>query len=442
MEKLCLVLAINVLWIVPSPDARVEVPPCVAPPGLQQILPAPVVAGDKAGRRVDDVYKWTTIEIIGKLHYEAGDGVRILEFEPYVGYSIMVDGKWYAADFPNKEHAAKAQELVGKRVSIKGTLGNRTLDGGLIPHTIPVVTVTQFDAAPALTEEITVRLTGQLQIDTPITYLLNAPVIIVNGQHYAIDYEGAEGVFAKARKLDGKRVVLTGKLVGTRSFPEMCRPEDVSLPVLFLTDVKAADEKAADAALFTIQGKLKWQPPVVGCVLPIVESGFHTDWVIRANGREYPVDFGDDKKMLKLASSLDGQTVLLTGALETRNIRFENVQTIERPPSEDGIWTNPLPDVHLEVLRVIELKAVEKDTAIETVHVDIQGDLESIILMGLPPIEVYTVTAGKQTFHLQFSPDLPKEKPAQLKGKKVIATGTQLDDLTILVTGLRIAGDK
>jgi len=311
----------------------------------------------------------------------------------------------------------------------------------LIPNTIPVVTVTEFDAAPALTEEITVRLTGQLQIDAPITYLHNAPVIIVNGQHYVIDYEGAEGIFVKARKLDGKRVVLTGKLVGTRSFPVMCRPEEVSLSVLFLTDVQAADEKAADAAVFTIQGKLKWQPPVLGCGLPVVQVGFHTDWVIRANGREYPVDFGDDKKMLKLASSLDGQTVLLTGALETRDIRFERVPAIERPPT-DGIWMDPFPDVHLEVLRVTELKAVEKDTAIETAHVDVQGDLESIVLMGLPPGEGWMVKTGEQTFHLQFSPDLPKEKPSQLNGKKVIVTGTRLDDLTILVTAMRLATDR
>jgi len=95
-----------------------------------------------------------------------------------------------------------------------------------------------------------------------------------------------------------------------------------------------------------------------------------------------------------------------------------------------------------QVLRATDLKPVEKDDVQETIHLEIAGDLESIILMGPPPGEGWMVKTGAQTFHLQFSPDLPKEKPAQLNGKKVIVTGTRLDDLTILVTALRLATDR
>ncbi len=230
MEKLCLVLAVNVLWIVPSPDARVEIGPRVAPPGLQRTRPAPVIPEDKGGRVPGDLYRWITIEINGTLDYDDGGlRPRIPEFGVWVGYSVTVDGKWYGFDFANdKELEEKAKKLNGRRVLVKGRVEERNLDG-FIPRQIKVVVVSDLEAT------------------------------------------------------------------------------------------------------------------------------------------------------------------------------------------------------------------VETNSVTETMHLEIEGDLESISLMGPPPGEGWMVKTAEQTFHLQFSPELPKEIPSQLKGKKVIVTGTRLDDLTILVTGLRDA---
>jgi hypothetical protein len=52
------------------------------------------------------------------------------------------------------------------------------------------------------------------------------------------------------------------------------------------------------------------------------------------------------------------------------------------------------------------------------------------------------VNTGEQTFHLQFTSDVPKEKPGQFKGARVIVTGTRVDDQAILVTGLRRVLEK
>jgi hypothetical protein len=65
-----------------------------------------------------------------------------------------------------------------------------------------------------------------------------------------------------------------------------------------------------------------------------------------------------------------------------------------------------------------------------------------INLTGPPPAEGWSVKTDKQTYHLKFDTNIPKEKPESLRGKRVLVTGTRLDELTILVSGLRIAGDR
>jgi hypothetical protein len=49
MEKLCLMLAFNVLWIVPSPAVSLG----GGPPNAQQMLPYRVDPQEKGGLRVD-----------------------------------------------------------------------------------------------------------------------------------------------------------------------------------------------------------------------------------------------------------------------------------------------------------------------------------------------------------------------------------------------------
>jgi hypothetical protein len=244
MEKLCLLLAFNLLWIVPSPAAppaggpaaREEVAPRVAPPELQQILPAPAVPQDKGGRIPGDVYQWITVEINGTLDYnDGGLRPRIPEFGTWVGYSVTADGKWYGLDFrTNMELEEKAKRLTGKRAVVKGTVEERTLDG-FIKQQIKVVVVSDLEAAPDVTEADSVK---------------------------------------------------------------------------------------------------------------------------------------------------------------------------------------------------------------ETVHLEVEGELDRINLIGPPAAEGWSVQADKQTYHLKFDTNIPREKPESLRGKRVLVTGTRLDELTILVSGLRIAGNK
>jgi hypothetical protein len=403
MEKLCLLLVSCALWIVPAPVAAAE--------------------GPKGGVLANSVTQWTTVEINGILDFDDGGlRPRIPEFGVWLGYGITVDGKWFGLDLGgDKEREEQAKQLIGKRVLVHGKVEERTLDG-FIKQQIKVVVVSELEAVN-LGDSITVQLTGVLYVDAPITYLHQAPVISVNGQMYVIEYEGAEGIFVTARKLDGKRVVLTGKLTGTTSYPVLCRCEPMKLPTVFLTGVKAAEENAKDAALFTIRGKLTRLP-----VLPTDAEPF-PHWTISANGRDYFVSFANEK-LAELAGKLDGKVVILTGSLGTQECVDVN---------ELG---DPVIKTQVEVVRVTELNAVELDSVHETVNLQIVGELRLEVLQSEPPIYLWSITVEDKNHVLQFSPDVPKEKPGSLEGKRVVATGRLLDNGKVMVTGIRLATDR
>jgi hypothetical protein len=249
------------------------------------------------------------------------------------------------------------------------------------------------------------------------------PTISVNGQTYVIDYEGAEGIFQAARKMDGKRVVLTGKLTGTTSFPVLCRCEPMKLATVFLTGIKVADEKATDDALFTIRGKLKRLP-----VLPTDAEPFPA-WTISASGRDFFVVFANDK-LEKLAEKSDGKVVVLTGGLGTQECVDVNA------------LGDPVIKTNVDVVRVTELSAIELDSVHETINLQIVGELRLEVLQSEPPIYLWSITVEDKTYVLQFSPDVPKEKPGSLQGKRVVATGRLLENGKVLVTGIRLATDR
>jgi hypothetical protein len=319
MEKLCLLLVSCALWIVPVPAAA-----------------AVVDSQGKSGILANSVTQWTTIEINGILERE--DRVlrpQIPEFGVWHGYGIAANGKWFGLEFVgDREWEKQLMDLTGKRVRVKGKVEERTLDG-LIKHNIKVVVVSELDAID-LRESVHVELTGVFHVSAPITYLQTAPVVTVGGQTYVIDYEGAEGIFQAARKLDGKTVVLTGRLVGTTSFPVFCRCEPSTLPAIFLTGIKPADENAKDAARFTIQGKLKQLPLLPTDAEPL------PGWSISANGKDYFVRFDDDK-LADLAGKLDGKIVVLNGFLRTQECVDVNA------------LGDPVIRTEIEVLRVNEL---------------------------------------------------------------------------------------
>src|SRR5262249_3513879 len=153
--KLCLLLAFNMVWMVP------------APAGADQ-------ANTKGGMLAPGVQEWTTVEINGILDYDDGTESRqriIEEYGVWIGYTVTADGKWFGIDFNgNKELEEKAKKLIGKRVVVKGKVEERTLDG-LIPHKIKVVVASEFEAAVDEKEGIIVQLTGKFQMKAVITYL-------------------------------------------------------------------------------------------------------------------------------------------------------------------------------------------------------------------------------------------------------------------------------
>ncbi|HEY1860245.1 MAG TPA: hypothetical protein VGG61_07820, partial [Gemmataceae bacterium] len=306
MEKLCLLLAFAAFWIVPSPAVPAHAGGLL---GLQQILPNPAEPPQKAGALGNGVTQWTTVEINGVLEFEDGAlRPHIPEFGAWMGFGITADGKWFGLDLGEgkdrldfAERIELAKKLVGKRVLVRGKVEERTLDG-LIKQQIKVVVVSDLQEVDTR-ESITLQLTGVFHVDAPITYLQNAPVITVDGQMYFIDYEGAEGIFAEAKKLDGKRVALTGRLMGTNMYSVFCRPETMNLPVVLPKKIVAADENTLDGVQVTIQGKLKRLSEV-----PANSESFVPRWSIRASGREYRLNFGN-RKLTELAEKLDGKVV-------------------------------------------------------------------------------------------------------------------------------------
>jgi hypothetical protein len=103
---------------------------------------------------------------------------------------------------------------------------------------------------------------------------------------------------------------------------------------------------------------------------------------------------------------------------------------------------DPVIRTEIEVLRVNELKAVEQDSILETVNLQIVGELKLDVLQSEPPQYLWTITVEEKTYTLKFSPEIPKEKPGNLVDKRVVATGRVLDDGKVLVTGIREVTDR
>ena len=89
-----------------------------------------------------------------------------------------------------------------------------------------------------------------------------------------------------------------------------------------------------------------------------------------------------------------------------------------------------------QVLRATDLKTVDKDSVQETDHLEIEGKLEHHVLQSCPVQHDWFITAQRNTYHLRFGPDVPREKPERLAGASVLITGTLDNDGTVLVTSL------
>jgi hypothetical protein len=152
-------------------------------------------------------------------------------------------------------------------------------------------------------------------------------------------------------------------------------------------------------------------------------------WSIRASGREYRLTFGNTK-LTALADKLDGKFVVLSAAFDLEECATRNA------------LGDPVISPEADVLRVRELKAVEEDYVRETVNLEIVGELKHEVLQSWPPQDLWSITVNDTTYELKFSPEVPKEKPGSLEGKRVVATGRRLDDGKVLVTGIREVTDR
>ena len=436
MEKLCLVLLFNLLWIVPPPVAPAQsdgLPDVLTPITIADPIP-PLKKFEKLLEQ-STIRKWVTAEINGTLHYEEGldpSIPRIPEYEEWVGYSITADGQWFGMDLgDNKELTEKAKILLGKRVVVKGTVEERSL--GLIPRkTIKVVAVSELTEAAPAKEWIDMQVTGKLEARALPTSLGGPAyqfVVMVSDKQYALQIDAHADLSKQALTLDGKRVVVSGRFDQAKEFP-----------TIQAQDVKAADEKSKDAVAMTVQGKLI-RDAAKDRIQESRDWGYHTGWKLQVNGLVFPVEFGADEKLRKLAAQLDGQTVLLSGALNTVDYFPPNWKPRPRPRDEDPMPVEPRfllapPMRQAQVLRATDLKTVDKDSVQETDHLEIEGKLEHHVLQSCPVQHDWFITAQRNTYHLRFGPDVPREKPERLAGASVLITGTLDNDGTVLVTSL------
>jgi hypothetical protein len=440
VEKLCLVLALNLLWIVPQP-----VGPALA--GGSADFATPIIINDPIPPlkqleelvERDSVHQWLTFEINGTLSYEKGLDPRIpriLEYEEWVGYSISVGDTWFGLDFgDNKKLAQEAKKLLGKRVVVNGTLEERTL--GIIPRPIRVLVVTELQEAAPAKEWIDLKVTGKLEaraLPAPWKENRQGPdyllVVLVNDKQYYLEIDAAD-LYAQALKLDGKRVVVSGRFDQTKD-----------TPTIQAREVNAADDKAKDAIGMSVQGKL-----VRDAVKTLIQERgnlyrpYQTGWKVYVNGAALPVEFGDKSKLRDRAAKLDGQLVLVTGALETVEYIPLDSQPRPRPWDKDQLAIEPsflkVPPMRTaQVLRASDLKAVATDSIQETVHLQIAGKLEHHVLESLPVQHVWLITVEGKTYRLRFGHDIPKNQRERLEGASVIITGTVEKDGAVLVTSL------
>jgi hypothetical protein len=287
-----------------------------------------------------------------------------------------------------------------------------------------------------LEQWIDMRVTGKLEaraLPTPLGGPAYQFVVVLNDKQYVLQIDADSDLSKQALNLDGTRVVVLGRYDQAKDSP-----------TIQVRDLKAADDKSKDAVVMTVQGKLI-RDAAKARIQEARDGGYHTGWKLQVNGLVFPVEFGGDEKLLALAAQLDGQTVLLSGALKTIDYFPPNWKPRPRPRDED-LPTEPRfilapPMRQAQVLQATDLKAVEKDSVRETVHLEIEGKLEHHVLQSWPVQHDWFISVEHNTYHLRFGPDIPKEKPQRLEGASVLVTGTVEKDGTVLVSILSPACD-
>jgi hypothetical protein len=180
--------------------------------------------------------------------------------------------------------------------------------------------------AGSLTKTITVDIQGRLSKGTvyeegPIVplkpdraslilrpgRLREAWFVTVGKVQYELDFAGSKELLDQAGKLLGQTVVLTGRLEDQfRLMGCIAR----SSQVVVVTSMKAGSpDYIRQTTHVNLQGRLEFDPTEI-------YRPFGVYWYVNVQGQHYYLHFGTNSSLLKLAGSLTGSRLAVTGTLE------------------------------------------------------------------------------------------------------------------------------
>jgi hypothetical protein len=184
-----------------------------------------------------------------------------------------------------------------------------------------------------------------------------------------------------------------------------------------------------------IQGKLeqdrfKHEAPFYG--------SFSTGWYVLVNGQRFWVDFGDNKELLESAKKLAGKRVMLDGSFERRAYAIPMfwIGPEKRPSTDLGPWP-AIKEPRLQRAQVIRATSLEKlaDTVTEdVVNIELLGKLSDLVKTKLPPITVWEVKVGDQSFHLRLDSTKLKGEAEKLAGLTVWISGTLENGVVVVAS--------
>ncbi len=144
-------------------------------------------------------------------------------------------------------------------------------------------------------------------------------------------------------------------------------------------------------------------------------------WLLNVNGRVFPLDLGGSAELWGQAEALAGQDVEITGHLDGDRVIVTSIQSAKDPKP---------------AVRVTVTGTLTKLPHHPLLDIGIQPD--PFIPCPIPEIPVWRVVANGGHFDLVFAPPDLADKAEELKGAKVVVTGT-LEGNVITVTFLRDA---
>jgi hypothetical protein len=234
------------------------------------------------------------------------------------------------------------------------------------------------------------------------------PVLETAGTWFALDFgvnresKKGEELMKRANKLYGQQVRVTGRLE-QRRFGCM---QQTALNVLVVTDLQAV--KPDGVLKKTVDVKMKGQ---------FLFRADHCDILIPdsrliVNGKTYVVDYPGNDKVWRSAVALDGHPAIVTGTLEGDTVHATAVKS-------------------------------DADFVQKTVTLELRGRLNRARPMRCLCPE-FTLTAGDESFGLEFANDDLLRAARILQNGTVLVTGTVIEDWecspTLMVTSITADG--